>query len=77
MGGERGGAGAGVLALFLGVSVWRELAQAPGAVMRTALIGALLVLVAIGTFALAMEKVPAAAQVGLLHLDARSGLHNE
>jgi glucose uptake protein len=54
--------GAGVLALGLGISVWRELAQSPGSVMRSVLIGALFVLVAIGSFALAMEKVPAPPQ---------------
>jgi glucose uptake protein len=69
--------GAGVLALVLGLSVWRELAQAPSSVMRAVLIGALLVVVAIGSFALAMERVPAAPQVGLLRLHARSGLHND
>jgi glucose uptake protein len=62
--------GAGVLALVLGFSVWRELAQAPGAVTRSALLGALFVVVAIGSFALAVEKVavpPAPQQVGLTH----------
>jgi glucose uptake protein len=63
--------GAGVLALLLGLSVWRELAQAPGPVKRSALIGAALVLVAIGSFAIAMEKTPVpqppAPQIGLTH----------
>jgi glucose uptake protein len=62
--------GAGVLALILGFSVWREVAQAPAAVMRSALMGALFVLVAIGSFALAVEKVAlpqAPQQVGLTH----------
>jgi hypothetical protein len=62
--------GAGVLALVLGFSIWRELAQAPSPVARTVLIGALFVVLAIGSFAFAMEKVaapPAPSQVGLIY----------
>jgi glucose uptake protein len=57
--------GAGVLALLLGLAVWRELKQAPGGVMRSALLGALFVVVAIGSFALAMEKVALPPQTSL------------
>ncbi len=63
--------GAGVLALLLGFSVWRELALAPGSVTRSVLIGALFMVVAIGSFGLAMEKVApppqAPPQIGLSH----------
>ncbi len=59
--------GAGVLAILLGITIWRELAAAPGAAMRSLLVGTLLLAAAIGAFAFAMDKVaPAGAQ--LLHL---------
>jgi len=63
--------GAGVLALALGFSVWRELKQAPRSVLRSVLLGGLFVVIAIGSFAIAMEKVPplpqAPQQLGLTH----------
>lgn len=61
--------GAGVLALIFGFTVWHELKQAPESVMRLVLIGGLFVVIAIGSFAFAMEKVtlpsPTPQQLGL------------
>jgi glucose uptake protein len=60
--------GAGVFAVVLGLGVWRELVKAPGSIMRSVLIGTLLLIVAIGAFALAMQRVapppPAPQQLG-------------
>jgi glucose uptake protein len=49
--------GAGLLAVGVGLSKWREQTKAPGSVMRSVLIGAFFLAVAIGLFAVAMEKV--------------------
>jgi glucose uptake protein len=52
------GLGAGLLAIALGLSKWHELSGASGSTMRSLIIGALFLLVAIGAFALAMDKTP-------------------
>jgi glucose uptake protein len=61
---------AGLLAIALGVSKWREQAEAPGSVTRSLLIGALFLVAAIGAFALAMDKTlpPPPPTSGLVHL---------
>jgi len=48
------GLGAGFIAMALGLSKWRELSNAPGSAVRSLVIGAILLVVAIGAFALAM-----------------------
>ncbi len=50
--------GASVLAVALGLTLWREMLLASGSVVRSLLIGALLLVVAIGTFAVAVDKAP-------------------
>ena len=52
------GAGASLIAVVLGLSIWRELSEAPGAVMRSMLLGTLFLAVAVGVFSVAMEKGP-------------------
>ena len=63
--------GASLLAMALGLTKWRELGQAPGSVTRRLLIGGVSMLVAIGAFALAMDRTPPPAlpqqQLGLVH----------
>jgi hypothetical protein len=61
--------GAGLLAIGLGLSKWREQTQAPGSIIRSLLIGAFFLIVGIGLFALAMEKIatPPPASSGLVH----------
>ena len=48
--------GAGVLTIALGFIIWRELSQGPGSATRSLLVGAFLLVVAIGVFAMAMDK---------------------
>jgi glucose uptake protein len=63
------GLGAGLLAIALGLSIWHELSQASGSAMRSLMIGAFFLVVAIGVFALAMDKtapLASAHETGLL-----------
>jgi glucose uptake protein len=63
------GLGAGLLAIALGLSKWHELSEASGSAMRSLMIGAMFLIVAIGAFAFAMDRtppLPGAQQVGLL-----------
>jgi glucose uptake protein len=53
-----GALGASVLAAFLGLTIWRELSQAPGAASRSLVVGVLLLVAAIGALAVAMDKTP-------------------
>jgi len=58
---------ASLLAIALGLSKWREQAEAPGSVTRSLLIGALFLVAAIGVFALAMDKTVPLPISGLKH----------
>lgn len=62
--------GAGLIAIFLGMTAWRELAAAPGSAMRSLLAGAVVLLIAIGAFAMAMNTPvpPPAPTAQLLQL---------
>lgn len=62
------GLGAGLLAIALGLSKWHELSEASGAAIRSLMIGAIFLVLAIGSLALAMDRsapVPAAQDKGL------------
>jgi glucose uptake protein len=64
------GLGASVLAIAIGLSKWHELAHASGSAIRSLMIGAIFLVLAIGTFALAMDAtapLPSALQNGLTH----------
>jgi glucose uptake protein len=50
--------GASLLAIALGLSKWHELSQSPGSAARSLIIGSLLLVVAIGGFAMALEQLP-------------------
>lgn len=52
------GLGGSLLAMVLGLSLWRELAKSPGSVLRFLLVGALFLVVGIGAYALALDKTP-------------------
>jgi len=63
------GLGAGLLAIALGLSIWHELSQASGSAVRSLLLGAIFLVIAIGSLALAMDRttpVPAAQDKGLV-----------
>lgn len=62
------GLGAGLLAIALGLSLWRELSQAPGSALRSLMIGSFFLVVAIGVFALAMDRTPPAPSAQQLWL---------
>jgi glucose uptake protein len=62
------GLGAGVVAVALGLTAWHELSGSPGSATRSLLVGTLLLLMAIGAFAMAMDKsapLPTAQQINL------------
>ncbi len=63
------GLGASLLASILGLLIWRELSQAPGSAAKSLIVGALLLITAIGALALAMDKTPPAptTQLRLSH----------
>lgn len=50
--------GASLLAIALGLSKWHELSQAPGSASRSLIIGSLLLVVAMGGFAMALDELP-------------------
>jgi glucose uptake protein len=50
------GLGAALLAIALGLSRWREVSQAPGSATRSLMVGAFLLVLAIGAFAMAMDR---------------------
>jgi hypothetical protein len=50
------GLGAALLAMALGLSKWRELTEASGSATRSLIIGAFLLVLAIGVFALTMDR---------------------
>jgi glucose uptake protein len=59
-----------LLAIALGLSTWHELSKAPGSATRSLMIGAFLLVIAIGLLAMAMDKaapVQSAYQTLLLH----------
>ncbi len=63
-----GALGAGLLAIALGLSIWREVSGAPGSATRSLLLSTLLLVISIGALALAMDKaapLPAAHQTVL------------
>jgi glucose uptake protein len=51
------GLSGGLLAIALGLSKWRELSHAAGSAVRSLMVGAFLLVVAIGMFAMAMDKI--------------------
>jgi len=52
------GLGGSLLAIALGLSVWRELAKAQPSALRSLLIGVLFLAVGIGVYSLALDKAP-------------------
>jgi len=53
-----GSLGAALLAIAIGLSIWRELSGAPGSATRSLLLSTLLLVVSIGALAMAMDKTP-------------------